>query len=195
MQRVLRLSVVAVSLSVLSGCMTMKSYVDPGFHKAGYGDIQRMAQPIPVNVITIFQRNGQGFPAADGELRGHVERTLRATGAFVPATADTRGTITVTGNNIADLAAARAKGFATGLTFGGAGSTVDDNYEFSCKYKAGDAEKSFTYQHILHSTIGNAQAPAGLTATTPAAGFGTIVEDVMLNFVKDLQDSGVIPKQ
>ena len=192
----MRLVPLFASLLVLSGCMSLKSYVDPTYHKAGYENVQRLAQPLPVKVDVLFQRNGSHLAAGDSELRGHVERTLRATGVFTPATADSKGTISIIGNNIADLAEARKQGFKTGLTFGGAGSTVTDNYKFSCSYQpAGGEEKSFSYQHALHSTIGNATPPAGLTATTPADGFGRIVEDVMLNFVKDLQDAGAIPKQ
>lgn len=186
---------IALSASSLAGCVTSQTFVDPQYHKTAYESIQRSSQPVPVKVDVHFQRNGQPLPAADNELRGHVEKTLRATGVFVPATINTEKTIEVTGNNIADLAAARAKGFKTGFTFGGAGSVVDDNYEFTCIYKEAGGDQKFSYQHALHTTVGHAQAPAGMTPTTPADAFGRVVEDVILNFVKDLQDSGVVPQK
>ena len=196
MKRIAIVALLLVSASSLMGCMTTRSYVDPTYRKATLESIQRPAQPMPVKVDVQFLRNGQRLPAVDFEVRDAVERTLTRTGVFTPATADTQATISVSANNIADLAAARKAGFKTGLTFGGAGSTVQDNYEFACSYQgAAGAKKELAYQHTLHTTIGNADAPAGMTPTTPAAGFVQIVEDVVLNFVKDLQDAGTIPRQ
>ena len=193
MNRLLQTLVVVSSVSLLSGCITPHSYVDPQYRKATYEQIQKPAQALPVKVQIQFQRNGKPLPAVDSELRSHVERTLRASGAFVPS-ADAASSISVTANNTADLAAARAKGFGTGLTFGAAGSTVDDNYEFSCSFAdpSRPAQEPVVYKHAIHSTIGNADGPAGLTATTPADAFGRVVEDVVLNFVSDLQTQGVI---
>jgi hypothetical protein len=185
----------AVSAGTASGCLTPQAYVDPHYRKASYESIGRLAQPVPVRVDVQFLRNGQPLPAADNELRMPVERTLRASGVFVPATAGIQAAIKVTGNNIADVEAARAKGFRTGLTFGGAGSMVDDNYEFLCVYQKDGEDKQYSYQHALHTAIGSTERPAGLTPTTPAEGFARVVEDVMLNFIKDLQDSGAAPKQ
>lgn len=195
MSRALWTSLLILVAGSLTGCITSQTFVDPQYHKAGYESLQRISQPVPVKVDVEFQRNGQPLPAADNELRGHVERTLRATGVLLPAADSGQATIKVIGNNIADLGAAKAAGFKTGLTFGGAGSVVADNYEFTCTYKGAAQEKSFSYQHALHTTIGNAKGPAGLAPTTPADGFARVVEDVILNFVKDLQDSGVLPKQ
>jgi hypothetical protein len=180
---------------LLAGCISPQSYVDPQYRLASYDAIQRVAQPVPVKVDVHFQRNGKPLPAADNELRGHVERTLRATGVFTPA-ADAAGTISITGNNIADLAEARSKGFATGLTFGAAGSMVDDNYEFTCAYQDGAGhDRNASFKHAIHTAIGKTEAPANLTPTTPADAFGHVVEDVVLNFVKQLQDAGLVPKQ
>jgi hypothetical protein len=49
--------------------------------------------------------------------------------------------------------------------------------------------------HAIHTAIGRHEPPAGQTATTVADAFGRVVEEVMLNFVKDLQDKGIVPKQ
>jgi len=182
----------AIVVVSVSGCVSVQSYVDPQYHKASYETVQRLAKPLPVKVDVQFQRNGEAFPSADNELRGHVERTLRATGVFAPSPTVTTPTISVTANNIADLGAARAKGFGTGLTFGAAGSMVDDNYEFSCAFNDGAKAQKLTYMHAIHSAIGSHEPPAGLTATTVSDAFGKVVEDVILNFVKDLEDKGVI---
>ena len=182
----------AIVVVSVSGCVSVKAYVDPQYHKASYETVQRLATPLPVKVDVQFQRNGEAFPSADNELRGHVERTLRATGVFAPSPTVTTPVISVTANNFGDTGAAAAKGVGTGLTLGLAGSMVDDNYEFSCAFNDGANVQKLTYKHIIHSTVGLHEPPAGLTPTTLADAFGKVVEDVILNFVKDLEDKGVI---
>jgi hypothetical protein len=189
---IIRTLVLVVSAFALSGCISPRSFVDPQYHKAGYDAIKRLAQPIPVKLEVQFQCNGIPKPAVNPELRSQVERALRATGVFVPTT-DTNAsvTISVTANNIADIAAARAKGFGTGLTFGAAGTMVDDNYEFHFSFRDGtNHEHMAVYLHAIHTAIGNTHTPPGQTPTTPADAFGRVVEDVVLNFVKELQDAG-----
>lgn len=185
--------VVAVMLP-LSACITTKSYVDPQYRHASYESVHRLAQPIAVTVIAHFEANGSPKPALDRQLQTQLELTLRSTGVFTPGD-HSPTTLSVTANNLADLAAARAKGFGTGLTFGAAGSMVDDNYEFSFAYQ-GTAGTHFesSYKHAMHSTVGHASGPAGRTPTTPADAFAQIVRDVTLNFVQDLQDKGLLAK-
>jgi hypothetical protein len=186
---------IAAVASLLSGCITPHSYVDPQYRKASYEQITRLAAPVPVKVHVQFQRNGEPLPAADAEARGHVERSLRASGVFVP-TSDAANSIRVIANNIADMAAARAKGFGTGLTFGAAGTMVDDNYEFLCTYESNShPPQQVAYQHAIHTAIGNKKGPPGLAPTTPADAFSRVVEDVILNFVAELQGRGVIDIQ
>lgn len=185
--------VVAVVLP-LTACITAKSYVDPQYRHASYESIHRSLQPIPVKVIAHFEANGSPKPAVDHELQNQLELVLRATGVFTPGDSSAT-TIAVTANNFGDMAAARAKGFGTGLTFGAAGSTIDDNYEFSFAYQgaAGTGYES-SYKHVMHSTVGHASGPAGLTPTTPADAFAQIVRDVTLNFVQELQDKGLLAR-
>jgi len=187
-------AVILGSVGALSSCVTTRSYVDPQYHKAGYDSIHRLTAPIPVKLSVQFQRNGQPLPAVDNELRGYVVHTLLATGVLSP-TDDANAAISfnITANNIADLAAAQAKGFKTGITFGASGSVIDDNYEFSFSYRdAGNQQYQTVYQHAIHSTVGNAASPAGLTPTTPDKAFGVVVEDVVLNFIQELQEKGII---
>ena len=97
-------------------------------------------------------------------------------------------------NNIADMGSAAAKGFGTGLTFGLAGSVVTDLYEISIEFSDGNGGNIRNdYKHALHTTIGNKKAPLdGVAPTSPADGFGTIVEQTVLNFIKDMQDVGLL---
>ena len=201
MKHALGIAILALVSGTATVCITQqvyaqKSYVDPQYHKASYEDIQRPAEPVSVKVDVEFQRNGTPLPAVNNELRGHVERILRASGVFTPSTSSTPTNVSVMANNIADLAAARKKGFKTGLTFGAAGSMVDDNYEFACVFRDGSGQDhKYSYQHAIHTAIGRKKPPAtDLKPTTPADAFGHVVEDVILNFLKDLQDGGLMPK-
>jgi hypothetical protein len=187
----------ALGAVALSGCISSRSYVDPQYHKASYEEIHRLAQPIPVKLDVQFQRNGKHLPSVDAELRGHVERALRSTGVFAPTTdPNTAAALNVIANNIFGTAGAATKGFTTGVTLGAVGSTVDDNYEFNFSFHDQvNGEQKASYHHAIHTAIGNAQIPSGETPTSVADAFGRVVEDVVLNFVRDLEDKGLVPKQ
>jgi hypothetical protein len=189
MNTISKLVVAAVACASLSSCAATHSYVDPQYHMAGYDQIHRLNQPIPVMVNAQFQRNGQPYPAVDAQLQEVVERTLRATGNFTPTSSlGDAGIIQVVADNIADLAAARAKGFGTGITFGAAGSNVTDYYEFKFTYRSADGkEHQRSYKDAIYTTIGHASPPVSAPPTTLNGAFEKVVEDVTLNFVKDLQ--------
>jgi hypothetical protein len=189
MMSILKLAVTLIACCTLSACYTPQSYVDSQFHRTEYSQIQRLAQPIPVRIDVRFERNGKAYPSADSKLRAIVERTLNATGVFTSSSNHNDAVIHVTANNIADLGAARTKGFGAGLTFGAVGTTVPDFYDFTFTYRDPTGkEHTNNYQHAIYSTIGRASAPVNTEPTSPAAAFAKVTEDVTLNFVKDLQD-------
>ncbi|MCL1077525.1 hypothetical protein D5R81_05945 [Parashewanella spongiae] len=118
------LFILLLAVTALTGCISAKSYVDPSFSKATYEDIKPVEKKYNAHVIVEFQRNGETFSQVNQEVRNHLERTLRATGVIIPASADTNFTLNVVVNNVADMKAAMAKGFGTGLTLGAVGSVV-----------------------------------------------------------------------
>ena len=92
-------------------------------------------------------------------------------------------------DNVADTGDAAGKGALTGLTFGAKGSQVTDGYVFTANFQ-GTGKQAVTkvYRHAMHSTIGNAERPAGLTAEeSPRAAFDKVVEGLVLNLLLDLQ--------
>lgn len=182
--------VVFVSIVILSGCISPKSYVDPSYANATYDDIKSTPNKYKANVFIEFQRDGEPLGgAADKELRGHVERALRATGVIVPVSEKTDISIEVIFNNFGESGAA-GKGFATGLTFGAIGSLVTDYYEITVVFTdSSGKEHNSNYKHALHTTIGNKKAPfEDVEETTISNGFATIVEQIILNFVADMQE-------
>jgi len=184
-----------LSVSALSGCISVQSYVDPVYHQAGYQDIQRPAKPVPVKLQVQFQTNGEHRPAVDSTVRGHVEKTLKASGAVEPLAADAAqnvATLDISVNNIADIAKAKHMGFRTGLTMGMKGNMVTDNYVMLASYRDGGNTKAYEFKHALHSLVGSGEGPKDIPPTTPAEGFGKVVEDLTLNLLRSLQSDGLL---
>jgi hypothetical protein len=182
---------VVLAGALLQGCMTPKSFVDPNGDSAKYEDLVRPSAPVKVKVNVEFQRNGEHFPKVDAKIRDISERVLRGSGMFVPAPDATTGEISIVMNNIADLAAARAKGFGTGLTFGLVGTTVEDDYEMSVTITVdGHTYKKEGLRHAIHTMIGNADAPAGMETMTVSMAVDRAAEKLLLAALKDYQKNG-----
>lgn len=186
---------VAVGLVALAvgGCVSPKSYVDPKYKEVSYSDINRVQTLYPASIDVEFQRNGKSFPGATGELRSNVERIFRASGVVTPSAAASDFSIKVVCNNVADLSSAATKGIGTGLTLGLAGTAVTDFYQVTIELRQGDQVISKHYDHAIHTTIGNKAAPVqGVTPTSAANAFGGVVEDVILQFLKEMQENNVL---
>lgn len=176
----------------LTGCLSVKSYVDPAYKSLSYSDIKKPAQPIPVVLTTEFQRNGAVVPKAGKELQSAVERSLRATGVFSPtaqANGEKQAKLHLTANNVADLGEAAGKGVLTGLTFGAVGNAIADKYEFKFNYiDAQGKEVSEHYPHMILTTVGNKKAPIeNVQPMSINEAFNKVVDDVVIRFSSDLQ--------
>lgn len=180
-----------VVASQLTGCLSIKAYVDPAYKNVSYSDIKRSSQPAPIVLASEFQRNGVVIPKAAKELQSAVERSLRATGVFLPveSNAKSQAKLYLTANNVADLGEAAGKGVLTGLTFGAVGNAVTDKYEFKFKYvDAQGKEVSQRYPHMILTTVGNKKAPVeNVEPMTLNEAFNKVVDDVVIRFTYDLQ--------
>ena len=184
----MKLVALVATAFLLTGCISTKSFVDPGYPKTTYEQIQRKPTPVKLELSTQFQRNGQPFPRADSTLKDNVERVLRASGAVTPVPAGGDGQIRIVVNNIADLGAAAGKGFGTGLTFGLVGSTVTDAYEMSFVITVGtDTFSRTSIRHAIHTTIGNATVPSGLEGLPAQVAFERVLEQMLLRALQDYQ--------
>ena len=184
------LTIVVVSL-MSTACVSAKSYVDPQLPRVGYADLLRRTEPRPVQVSVEFQRNGTPHAGATSIALDRVVRVLEASKIFSTVGLKDepgRDQIQVVLNNVGDIGDAVSKGIGTGLTFGAAGSMVTDGYVFTATYRpVGKAAIQKTYRHALHTTIGNASGPAGLTPMSTQEAFDKVVQDLVLNFLLDLQ--------
>jgi hypothetical protein len=191
-----RLALVAFLALSSTACVSMKSYPDPQFHKASYETLGKFNAVTPVRLEVVFQRNGADMPKLVNQVRPLVEQALQKSGAFSLSSEASVPLLRVTINNVADLHEAFKKGFVTGLTFGGKGSTVDDFYEAKIEFHSGGTLLQKNYKHVMHTTVGNAAVPVeGVKPVSVSEAFAVVVQDVMLNFIKDMKDDGKISER
>ena len=182
---------IALSCSLLSGCISSKSFIDPSIPKVSYDDIKKRSEPLKLKLLVEFQRNGEHFPKVDSTLKDNTERVLRGTGVIVPVDDHSAGEIKVVVNNIADVGSARAKGFGTGLTFGLAGSTVTDAYEMTITITANGKTVSRTaIKHSIFTLIGNGTLPNGVESIPANVAFGRVLEQMILRALQEMQNTG-----
>ena len=176
----------------LTGCFSVKSYVDPTLPKVGYGDLLARSDRKPVALLVAFHRNGEpssaGTSTATKSVRGVVEKS-NLFSSLVDQPKDGVNELKIVLDNVADTGDAAGKGALTGLTFGAKGSHVTDGYIMTATFRApGKQGVTKVYRHAIHTTIGDADAPAGLAAEeSPMAAFDKVVEGLVLNLLLDLQ--------
>lgn len=178
--------------TAMTGCLSIKAYVDPQLPKVGYGDLLTRRDPRPVALTVAFHRNGQpatlGASTATQTVRGVVEKSNLFPSLLDTPRADA-DRLEIVLDNVADTGDAAGKGALTGLTFGAKGSQVTDGYIMTAQFRAaGKPAVTKVYRHAIHSTIGNADGPPGLVAEDSLrAAFDKVVEGLVLNLLLDLQ--------
>jgi hypothetical protein len=175
-------------------CVSMKHYVDPSLAKVSYADLTPVAQKQTVQLFLEFQNDKVINAKATENIRPIVLETLKKSNLFAdvvvaPAQADRKLFITI--NNFPVTKDAKSQGFATGMTFGLAGSLVTDGYAFTSAYVApGQSEVKHTYQHAMHTTIGNADGPAGLTPVAIDEAVRQVTSSLTLSMLRDMSRAG-----
>ena len=184
---------------ILCGCLQVRSYVDPKLPRASLADIQPPQSPgqaRPLQLTFEFQRNGSPHGGVTRQVRPQIVRVLTDSKLFSSVSArnsNEEARLEIVLNNLANIGDAAGKGFLTGLTFGGAGSLVTDSYVMSATFAApGKPRVSKTYEHALHTTIGNKKGPEGLQPKSVKEAFEEVVDQLMLNLLRDLQKEGAL---
>ena len=95
--------IVVLAALVLSGCISTNSYVDPSYGETSYEDLRRPAEPLALKINVEFSRNGARLPAADDEVRGKVERVVRASGLITPSDSATAASSVTTRPNAVNI--------------------------------------------------------------------------------------------
>jgi hypothetical protein len=179
-----------------TGCIAAKSYVDPQFRTASYMNIEPVAKPKPLVVESTFQSNGKESKQLRQAVRSRVTKVLHGSKLFYEADAAEKAQaahLKIVVNNVGDVGAAFGKGFATGLTFGIVGSKVVDGYVMTATYTApAGTPATKTYKHAIHTTVGLKSAPAGMERVPLQVAFDQVVEDMLLNFLRDMQKENAL---
>lgn len=193
-RNVLLLFVFSIAL-VTSGCLSTKAYVDPQFRRATFTDVKPSDNPKPVLVEASFQVNGKDRPSVNQLVFSRAMKVLRAAKVFADGNTNRQAIahLKIVVNNIGDLGGAAGKGVGTGLTLGLAGSEVVDNYEMTVVYTpAAGSPITKIYKHALHTTIGVHSAPPNLEPVPRELAFDQVMQDMLLNFLSDLQKEGAL---
>lgn len=178
---------------VLTGCLSMNSYVDPALPRVAKADIVAPAHPRPVQIAVEFRTKGSANAAATAEVQPRVLAVASESGLFssVSSTAagPDAGLLTVMIDNVPlEGENAAADGFGTGLTLGAVGSMVTDVYVTHITYTRGGETTSVDVRHALHTTIGNKAGPEGLTAVTPVEAVHQVIDQTIWNGLDQLAD-------
>ncbi|NUS59597.1 MAG: hypothetical protein HOQ01_01485 [Lysobacter sp.] len=189
--RALRAGAMALVVAFsLSGCLSVKSYVDPKLPVVTKADLVPTTTPHPLQLQFQFLTNGKPNPRATNALRPQVLTVANQSGMFstvgdAPVGTD-GGTLTVTIDNVADVGNAVGKGIGTGLTFGLAGSLVTDGYVCTVTYTRDGKTLSTKVEHAIHSTVGNKKGPEGLVPMKVAQASEQVMQQMMWNALNDL---------
>ena len=172
---------------LLGGCVSLKAHVDPALGYVAETEKAQIENPRPVQLVFEFQSKGAANARATKEMSDLVFRVVSESDLFSEVTKDPvegGALLSITINNIPQENAG-AKGVATGLTLGLAGSTVSDFYEGQARFVAGSnaPEIGSEKQHAIHSVIGAGSSPEGMV---PSANIQEAAETMTEQLVQHL---------
>lgn len=185
-------------LLLVSGCIAPKAFIDLKYRDAAVSDLRPRDPLVSIVLETEFQLNGKPRSGQAKLVRAAVVKALDASRVLAatpanPVTTGGPGRLRVVVNDIADLGDAAGKGFVTGLTFGASGSEVVDAYEMTASLELpGRSPAERRYQHAIHTVIGSHAAPANMEPLPLSQAFDRVVQDMIFNFIRDLQKDGVL---
>lgn len=174
----------------LTGCASV--YVDTATKEVADADIKRPAIPLAATLVFDFQTNGAPNARATQLLKDQVTAQVQKTGIFEIAKGEAAGKaalLTITLNNVLITKDAAQQGFVTGLTFGLAGSAVTDGYICTVTYVPANGSSTVvaTAKHAIHTTLGNASAPANaVKSASIEEGVRTMMRQIVANALRDL---------
>ncbi|AWV07583.1 hypothetical protein [Marilutibacter maris] len=179
-----------VSCTALSGCLSMKSYVDPALPVVTKADLPAVERPQPAQVLFEFRTKGNPNAKATETMRPRVLSAITESGMFssVSTTPDgmQAGVLKVVIDNVPITDNAAAKGFGTGLTFGLIGSMASDGYVCQATYTMNDRTTETVVRHAMHTTVGNHSGPEGLRPMQMQEAVNTVVDQLVLNALNNL---------
>lgn len=185
-------------LAILSACSTQQFYanyyVDPKPPKLTYSDLKRPAKPQPVYLMFDMYAGGTSFGEATRKLGPTVARVVEDSHLFSKVSkvgSENMARIQVSMKETGVLSGQETRSLPEGLTSGLGGSKGAIVYQFTATYQPpGNEPVKKVYPHAVHIVEGNSPALADVFPMTAGHAVDSMVEQVMLRFLRDLQKEG-----
>lgn len=190
----LALSLAATPL--LTGCQRFAAnYVlDPRPPQAAYSDIKSAPNPQPV-LLTFDMRTAAGpFPEGTARFAPKVARVLEHSGVFASVAkvgSESMPRLTIVLTEMAAATGNDVKSLPAGLSSGLQGSEAAVLYMFTGTYQpAGKEAVKKVYHHAIHVLNSKVFPPPGTQAMTGGQATDAMIEQLTLNFLRELQAEG-----
>lgn len=179
----------------LAGCSTQRFaasyYIDPRPPRASYEDLVVPPNRQPVYLVFDMYSAEGSFPEATRKIGPKIVRILNQSGLFSSVASvgsENIARIQVSMRETAVATGHETKSLPAGLTSGLAGSRGAIVYTFTTYFQPpGKAAIKKVYPHAVHIVEGNSPALGDALPMTASHAVDVMVEQVMLNFLRDLQ--------
>ncbi len=181
-----------VAAVAMTGCVSMKPYVGANVREVPASEFVKPDPSHAVQVLFSFQSKGVDNARATANLKARVIDQIAASKLFDSVSdAPVAGgaLLIVTVNNVPLDDHEFAKGFATGLTLGLAGTVAGDGYIATAKYTppAPASVIAKEVRHSIYTTIGNHAPPPNATpAATVDEAVSTMLHQAISNLLNDV---------
>jgi hypothetical protein len=189
------LRLVALTVLALAGCSTQRFaasyYLDPRPPRTSYSDLVPPTTPQPVYLVFDMYSAQGSFPEATQKLGPKIVHVLKNSGLFSSVASvgsENIARIQISMRETAVLTGNDTKSLPKGLTSELAGSRGAIVYSFTAYYQlpGGQAVKK-VYPHAIHVVDANSAALGDALPMTGAHAVDVMVEQVVLNFLRELQ--------
>jgi len=186
---------ITLAALALAGCSTPRFstsyYIDPKPPKASFADLVAPANPQPVYLVFDMYSAEGSFPEATRKIGPKIVRILNQSGLFSSVAnvgSENIARIQVSMRETAVVTGHDTKTLPPGLTSGLDGSRGAIVYSFTAYYQpAGKPALKKVYPHAVHIVEGSSPALGDALPMTGSHAVDVMVEQVMLNFLRDLQ--------
>ena len=186
---------VALASLALAGCSTQRFsasyYLDPKPPRASYADLVTPANPQPVYLVFDMYSAEGSFPEATRKIGPKIVRILNQSGLFSTVAnvgSENIARIQISMRETAVVTGHDTKSLPPGLTSALAGSRGAIVYSFTAYYQPpGKAALKKVYPHAVHIVEGDSPELGDALPMTGSHAVDVMVEQVMLNFLRDLQ--------
>ena len=185
----------ALGFLFLAGCSSQRFYanyyIDPKPPRASYSDLVEPATPKAVYLVFDMYSAEGAFPEATRRIGPKVFNVLESSKLFSSVSkvgSENIARIQISMRESAVLSGHETKSLPPGLTSGLSGSRGAIAYTFTAQYQPpGKEVVKKIYPHAVHIVEGTSPALGEALPMTGSHAVDVMVEQVVLNFLRDLQ--------